>query len=72
MGDKIIITEGETLEINITIRIGVGHMRDRIDTEGMIDTLVTVHQDQIQEQLQIGIELDASNVGNMTTLQGTI
>ena len=31
MGDRIIITEGEMLEIKITIEIGVGHMKDRID-----------------------------------------
>ena len=54
------------------IGIGVGHMKDRIETEGMIEALVTVDQDQGQEQLQIGIELDVSNVGNMITLQGTV
>ena len=72
MGDKIIITEGETLEIKITIGIGVGHMKDRIETEGTIEALVTLDQDQVQEQLQIGIGLDASNVGNATTLQETV
>ena len=72
MRNKIIITEGENLEIKIMIGIGVGHMKDRIETEGMMKALVTVDQDQVQEQLQIGIELDASNVGNMTTLQGTV
>ena len=71
-GDKIIITERETLEIKITIGIGVGHMKDRIETEGMIKALVKVDQDQVQEQLQIGIGLDASNVGNMTILQETV
>ena len=55
MGDKIIIiTEGETLEIKIMIGIGVGHMKDRIETEWMIEALVTVDQDQVQGQLQIG------------------
>ena len=45
MGDRIIITtEGETLEIKITIGIGVGHMKDRIETEGMVEALVTVDQ----------------------------
>ena len=40
MGDRIIIiTEGEALEIKIMI--GVGHMRERIETEGMIEALVT-------------------------------
>ena len=32
MAHRIIITEGETLEIKIMIGIGVGHMRDKIDT----------------------------------------
>ena len=31
MGDKIIITGGETLEIKIMIGKGVGHMKDRTD-----------------------------------------
>ena len=70
MGDKILITEGETLEIKIMI--GVGHMKDRTETEGMIEALITVDQDQVQEQLQIGIGLDASNVGNMTNSQETV
>ena len=59
-------------ELYITIGIGVGHMRDRIETEGTIETLVTVDQDQVQEQLHIGIGLDVSSVGNMTTLQETV
>ena len=33
-------------------------MRDKIETEGMIEKLVTVDQDQFQEQPQIGIGLD--------------
>ena len=54
MGDKIIIiTEAETLEIKIMIGIGVCHMKERIETEGMIEALVTVDQDQVQGQLQI-------------------
>ena len=55
MGDKIIITERETLETRITIEIRVGHMRDKIETEEMIEALVTGDQDQVQEQLPIGI-----------------
>ena len=39
-------------------------MKDRIETEKMIEALVTVDQDQVQEQLQIGIALDVLNVGN--------
>ena len=43
MGDRIIIiTEGEILEIKTTIGIGVGYTRDRVETEGMIEALVTV------------------------------
>ena len=72
MGDRIIITEGETLEIKIMIGIEEGHMNNSIETEGIIETLVTVDKDQVQEQLQIGTELDALNVENMTTLQGTV
>ena len=41
-------------------------MKDRIETEGMIEVLVIVDQDQVQEQLQIGMGFDVSNVGNMT------
>ena len=48
MGDRIIITEGETLEIKIMIGIGVGHTQDKIETEGMAEVLVTVDQDQVQ------------------------
>ena len=72
MGDKIVITEGETIEFKIMIGIRVDHMKDRIETEGMIEALAIVDQDQIQEELQMGLELDASYVENMTTLQGTI
>ena len=51
MGDRIIITEGETIEIKTMIGIGVGHMKDRIETEGTIEALVIVDQDQVQESL---------------------
>ena len=34
MGDRIIITEGETLETKIMIGIGVGHMRDKTEMKG--------------------------------------
>ena len=57
-----------TLETKIIIGIGVGHIRDKIETEGMIEALVTVDQDQVLGQLQIGIGLDILSVGNMTTL----
>ena len=44
------------------IGIGVGHIKDRIETERMIEALVTVDQGRVQEQLQIGTESDALNV----------
>ena len=54
MGDRITITIAwETLEIEITIEIGVGHMKDRIEMEGTVEPLVTVDQCQVQGQLQI-------------------
>ena len=48
MGCQIIaITEGETLEIKITTGIGVGHTKDRTETEGAVEVLVIVDQDQV-------------------------
>ena len=49
MGNRIIVTEGETLGTRTMIEIGVGHMTDKIETEEMIEALVTVDQDQVQE-----------------------
>ena len=62
----MIVIEGETLGTRIMIEIGVGHMRDKIEIEEMIEALVTVDQDQVQEQLQIGMGLDVLSVGSMT------
>ena len=71
MGGQIIaITEGETLEVKITIGIGVGHMKDRTEIEGTVDALVIVDQGQVQGQLQIEIGLDALSVGNMIICEG--
>ena len=73
MGGQIIaITEGETLEIKVTKGIGVGHAKDRAETEGTVEALVIVDQGWFQGQLQIEIELDVSSVGNMITLWGTV
>ena len=47
-------------------------MRDKIQTEGMIEALVMVDQDQGQGQLQIGIGSDVLSVGNMTISQETV
>ena len=52
------------------IGIGVGHMKERIETEGTIDVLVD--QVQVQGQLQIGTELHVLNVENITTSQVTV
>ena len=73
MGDKIIITtEGETLEIKITIQMGVRDMKDRIKMEDMVEALVTVDKGQVQGWLQIEIGSDALNVENMAILQETV
>ena len=68
MGDKTIVTEGKTLETRITIEIGVHHMRDKRETEEMIEVLDTVDQDQVPEQLKIVIGLNVLSVGNITIL----
>ena len=68
MGYRIMVTEVKTLETKITIEIGAGHMRDKIETEEMLEALVTVDKDHVQEQLQIGIGLDVLSVGSMTIL----
>ena len=47
-------------------------MRDRTETEEMIEESVTIGQDQVQEQLQPGIGLDFLSVGSMTILQKTV
>ena len=50
MEDRIIIImEGETFEIKITIEIGVGHTKDRIEIGGMLEVLVTLDHGQVQE-----------------------
>ena len=50
------------------IGIGVGHMKDRTEIEGTVESLVIVDQGQFQGQLQIEIGLDVSSVGNVITL----
>ena len=42
MGDRIIITEVETLRTRTMTEIGVDHMRDKIETEEVIEMLVIV------------------------------
>ena len=48
MEERIIITtEGETLDIKIVIETGVGHMKDRIEIERIVEASVTVDQGQV-------------------------
>ena len=72
MGDRIIITEGETLEIKIMIGTGVGHMRDRIETEGMIEALVTASLRSGSRATTNRDRTRCLSVGNMTILQETV
>ena len=51
----IIITEEVVIEVKVMIGIGVGHMKDRIETEETIEVLIIVGQDQVQGQVQIEI-----------------
>ena len=56
MEDRIIITtEGKALEIKIMIEIGLDHMKDRKEIEGIVEASVTVDHGQVQGQLQIEI-----------------
>ena len=66
MGDRIIIIEEETLGIRTMTEVGIDHMRDKIETEEMIETLVTVDWDQVWEQVQIGTGLDVSSAESTT------
>ena len=54
------------------IEIGVGHMKDRTEIEGMVEAPVIVDQGQVQGQLQIEIGSDALSVENTIILQGTV
>ena len=67
-----IITEEVVIEVKVMIGIGVGHIKDKIETEKTVEVLVIVGQDQIQGQVQIEIGSDVSNVGNMITSQGNV
>ena len=70
-GIIIVITEEVVLEIKITIEIGVGYMKDRIEMEETVEAQVIVGQDQVQDQAQIEIGLDDLNVGNIIS-QGNV
>ena len=41
-------------------------MKNKTETEEMMEALVTIDQDQVQEQLQIEIGIDVSSVGSTT------
>ena len=59
MGEIIlIITEEVVIEVKVMIGIGVGCIKDRIQTEETIEVLVIVGQDQAQGQVQIEIGSD--------------
>ena len=66
MEDKIIMAmdSGEILEIKTIREVGVGQMIGNLEviTEGTIEVLVTVDQDQVLEQALIEIELDVLSV----------
>ena len=70
MGDIIIITGEVVIEVKVMIGIGVGHTRDKIETEERIEVLVILGQDQVQGKIQIEIGSDVLNAGNMITSQG--
>ena len=55
---EIIIIEGVVIGIEVTIGIGVDHLKGRVG--------------QVLEQVQTEIELDVLNVGNMTILQENV
>ena len=71
-GEIIAITEGEMLEIKIMTGIGVGHTKDRAETEGTVEALVIVDQGKVQGQWQMETEFDVLSVGNMITFWGTV
>ena len=69
MGEIIATTEGMVTEIKITIGIGVGHLKDRVEIGEMIEVPVTVGLGQALGQVQIETESGALNVGSTTILQ---
>ena len=60
---------GEPLEINAMREVGVGPMLGnlRIISGGTTETLVTVDQGQVLEQVPLEIELDVLNVEGTIT-----
>ena len=57
--EDIIITEEVAIGINPIIEVGVGHLRDKVETEEMTEVRVTAGLDQVLGQVQIETGLDA-------------
>ena len=49
----IIITEEVAIGINPILEVGVGHLRDKVETEEMTEVRVTAGVDQVLGQVQI-------------------
>ena len=71
-GIIIVIIEEVFIKIKIMTEIGVGHMKDKMETEEIAEVQVIVDQDQVQEEVQIEIGLDVLNVGNTIILQRNV
>ena len=54
------------------IGIVVDHLKGRVEIGEIIEGWVTIGPGQVLEQVQIEIELDVLNVGNITTLQENV
>ena len=64
----IIIIEKVIIGIKVRIGIEIDHLKGTEEIGEIIEVWVTVGPGQVLEQVQIEIELDVSNAGNMTTL----
>ena len=62
------IMEERAIGINLIIEVGVGHLRDKVETGEMTEVRVTVDPDQALGQGQIETELDALSVESMIIL----
>ena len=70
--EDLTIMEEEAIEIKTIIKVGVGHLKDRIEVEDMTEAQVTIGLGQVLEQAQIGIEFDVLNVENMIILHKNV
>ena len=48
--------------------VGIDHMRSKLETEEIIEVLVTVDQHQVRQQVQIGTGLDVLHAESMNIL----